>query len=443
MPPGGENATFSPVRRGGSGWLFAGAFGAAGTLGVVAAVALGAGASSCRVYDTSLLEPAGAGGPDGGSGIGWWSKQRGECYTAGIPTPADRPAPQGDDSVGPIFLAIRTMRVGSLNTEGRLDANAWKDIGFDLDGKCTSSPTCPSPTPDVGCKPESAAVAFDGDYCRDNTFGRLEYQAALVPELALKYGFNDDAFNCALCVGAYNFLIRIDGYNGKANDDKVRVDMYPSPGLKDMLPWDCRSPDWKNHPCFTPDLPWLIQDDVVADKTRSGNAVGPSTIFDAAAYVRDGYVVLRLPEDTIFWFPGRRALATAYPLRMKGGIVTAKIGRAQDGTWVISDGIIAGRTTKDDFVHSLRLIGLCEQDKNYGLVQQYVNGSLDSLASGAVDPTKPCDSMSLGLGFTAGQALPGDLVKVEPLVECAGADAGADSGPPDAASEGGVDAGSD
>lgn len=430
MPPGRENATFSVVRRA-SSWLLA-----------TPAVGIGlwlAASASCSVYDSSLLEPSGPAGPDGGSGIGWWSKQRGECYTAGRPTPDDRPAPQGDDTVGVIFLAIRTMRVGSLDLEGRLDANAWKGIGFDLDGKCTSSPTCPSTSPDVSCKPSSAAVAFDGDYCRDNTFGRLEYQAALVPELANKYGFNDDAFNCALCVGAYNFLIRIEGYNGKANDDRVRVDMYPSPGLKDMLPWDCKSPDWKNHPCFTPDLPWLIQDDVVRDKTKSGSAVASSIIFDAAAYVRDGYIVLNLPEDTIFWFPGRRALATAYPLRMKGGLVTAKLSRGQDGTWNATDGIIAGRTTKDDFVHSLRLIGLCEQDKNYGLVQQYMTGALDSLASGAVDPSKPCDSMSVGLGFTAGQALPGDLAKVDPLVECGGAtDGGADAAP-----EGGADAATD
>ena len=292
-------------------------------------------------------------------------------------------------------------------------------------------------------RPSSAQVARDGQFCRDNTFGRLEYTAQLVPELAKKYGLNDDAFNCALCTGQYNFLLKITGYNGLPDDDQVRVDLYPSPGLEKPLPWNCALPDWKTHPCFTPDLPWTLRADSVLGST-SGVDVGPSKLFDDSAYVREGYLVVRLPEDTLFWFPGTKALAVAYPLALQKGIVTGRIVKGPDGVYRIEDGIIAGRAKKDDMLRGFRLIGFCEDDANFPLMEQFISSNLDTLSDGTTDPARPCDSMSVGLAFTGLQAKPGKLEAVQPLVECGGklvdggADASADAGadaPSDAADQ--------
>ena len=51
------------------------------------------------------------------------------------------------------------------------------------------------------------------------------HTASLVPEVSNKYGLSHEKLNCDLCVGHYNFLLRISGYNGKANDDRVRIDL--------------------------------------------------------------------------------------------------------------------------------------------------------------------------------------------------------------------------
>lgn len=392
----------------------------------------------CSVYDPSLLVEDTTERPPGRSGIGWWSgtDARG-CFTAGVPSPDDRPAPKGDGDVGPILLAVSSMRLGARNEEGEFDPNAWQDIGFDLDGVCTASETCTSDDPPPSCKAGASQLPRDGRYCRDNTFGKLAYSAELVPQVSKVYGLSDDAFNCALCVGAYTFLIRITGYNGEPDDDQVRVDLYPSPGLEKPLPWDCSQPTWTTQPCFTPDMPWTVLKDALVEE-RGGPDLPASKIFDDQAFVREGYLATRLPEDTLFWFPGYKGLVVAYPLRIQEGAVVAKLAKGADNVWTLSDGVIAGRARAHDVIQGFRLMGFCETtDKdNYELMSTFVNDNLDVLASGESDPEAPCDAMSFGIGFTAGQARAGKVETVAPLVECvrprAGpdADAGATGGGP-------------
>ena len=79
------------------------------------------------------------------------------------------------------------------------------------------------------------------------------------------------------------------------------------------------------------------------------------------------------------------------------------------------------------------MIGFCETDTNYTLMQGFLHGSLDVLSNGQNDPSTTCDGMSVGIGFTARQATPGGLIHVDDLVECASPDGGTgDGGPKDA-----------
>jgi hypothetical protein len=329
--------------------------------------------------------------------------------------------------VGAIYLAVQSMRIGSLNDAGALDSNAWQDLGYDLDDTCTGSDTCEGNDSPPSCQPTVPQLSTDGHYCRDNTFGRLEYASALIPELAKKYGLSDDAFNCALCVGDYNFVIKISGYNGTPDDDDLRIDLYPSPGLEKVLPWDCSRPDWVTHPCFTTDQQWTIQDDVVTEP-RGGPDLPDSKLAVLHAYVKEGYLVGELPGDTLFWFPGYNALVVAFPLKFKVATVSGKLARGPDGVWRLSDGIIGGRATSDDLIHGFRLMGFCETDTNYPVMTDFVHKNLDVIADGRKDSTVTCDGMSVGLAFQVLEAVPGKLAHVDPLVECTihVKDAGAD-----------------
>jgi hypothetical protein len=403
----------------------------AATAGIVGA--------QCSVYDTSLLAP------DTSllvpkSGVGWWSGpgDRG-CESARVPTPADRPAPgSGSEKViPPIYLAVQSTRLGSLGENGQLDNNAWQDIGFDLDNTCTGVDTCTGDDSPPSCKPTVPQISLDGHLCRDNTFGRLEYAAALIPELAKKYGLNDDAFNCGLCVGDYNYIFRISNYNGEPNDDQVRVDLYPSPGLDKPLPWNCADPTWKDHPCFTPDSKFEVTPESMT-APKNGPDLADAKLFDDKAFVRDGYMIVSFPDDTLLAFPGYKALVTAYPIRLQKGIVAGKLAREADGVWRITDGTIGGRVRAADLIKGFRELGLCEQDPNYPVMTDFVNKNLDILADGRNDPNATCDAMSMGIAFKAQQVIAGKVTAVEPLEECvlrgtAVDDAGADAA--DAASD--------
>jgi hypothetical protein len=408
------------------------------------AVVLVALAASCKVYDESLLLPGDASvapvGP--GDGVGWWSGGEGQgCFSAGVPKASDRPAPsQGGTDLPPLAFAITRMRLGATDKQGQPNKDAWQDIGFDLDGMCTGSPTCDPTLTQNSCKPASIATPYDGDYCRDNTFGRLQVMAQDIKEIGGKYGLSEDAFNCALCTGAYNFIFRISGYNGEANDDSVRVDLYPSPGLENPYPWDCSQPDWTAHPCFRSDDAFTIEDDSMPNPAP-GPDLAEAKLYDPSAFVRDGYIVAQLPESALFWFPGTNALAVAFPITIKRGLVAGKIGKAQDGTWQITDGTIAGASTAQDIIHGFRLIGFCDADPNYQTMVSFLTSNLDILSTGQNSPDTPCDALSLGIEFEAKQATVGKLAAVTPLTECVSpkGDGGADAAT-DGADESGSDA---
>lgn len=371
-----------------------------------------AGVAACQIYDESLLTPE---VPFGG-GIGFWSGRGDQdCYSAGVPQERERPNDSNNSELPPVYLVLRTIRLGERDINGIPDPEAWKDLGFDLDGVCTNSQTCTTGVVKPSCRPIGATVPYDGNHCRDNTFGRLAYEAARVPEVSGRY-LNPNALDCAFCTGRYGFLVRISHYNGTLNDAHVRVDYIPSPGLEAPLPWSCADTGWKRRPCASADLPWALQEDAL--ESRGAAPTGKLHVEDA--YVARGYLVSKLPPGTVFQFPRRTGsdVATPFPLRLNDGIFAGKLGRERDGSWALTDGMLAGRASAESIFRGFRITGLCEGDPNYKLVQAFVNNNVDIRADSVVDANRPCDALSVGVGFTAVQARPGRVEAVVPPVEC-------------------------
>lgn len=397
-----------------------------------AALVVFLGAVGCKVYDESMLLQADAGivGSPAGkteNGTGWWSGRdpQSSCYSARMPSAADRPKNTTAGDVGALMFAIRTMRLGSRNPKGELDPAAWQGIGFDLDGLCTQSPTCPTVgEPPLSCKPTSAAIPADGTYCRDNNFGNLEYLITTNADIQARFRLSDPTFNCSICQGAYNMLFRVSGYNGLPDDSAVRVDIYPSPGLDELKTVDCTQDTWDTTACWDQSDPWQVQTNYVPSGI-SGDKIGDSTLYDPSAFVRGGYVIASLPANTEFWFPGTRGVAQAFPLILQGGIVTGALKKDSHGQWTIEDGMIAGRLKSTDAISAFQKIGMCKDDPLFMGAQLYAKTSADVLSSGDVVPESPCDAVSVGLAFTAGQASVGTLTDVAPLVPCETSDAGA------------------
>ena len=386
-------------------------------------------ATGCKVYDESmLLEPAAVQDTqpeDTGVGVGWWSHTdpASQCYSAGLPGPSDRPANTAPGEIEPLVFAVRAMRLGSRNEKGEVDKDAWKSIGFDLDNTCSTSPTCPAAEQERMSCSSGASVLPDGRYCRDNMFGQLEYSITQTPDIGGRFRLNDPTFNCSLCQGAYNFLFKFTGYNGQSDDSSIRVDIYPSPGLDVLKPIDCAQYNdhegWDTNACWGKYDAWQLQSDYVP-----AGPTGDSKLYDPSGYVRSDYFVASLPANTVFWFPGNRAVATSFPMVLQGGLVTGKFVRTDD-EWRIEDGMIAGRIKVSGAIEGFRLIGMCEDDPLFQGAALIAQSNADVLSSGAVAPEARCDAISVGIAFTASQATMGSVVEVEPLKGCVrGADAG-------------------
>jgi hypothetical protein len=402
-----------------------GLFSLGGQLGM--ALLLLTTATSCRnvlgIDSTSLDDdalsclPKDAPEPSG-PGVSWWSGCDADnaCFSAKVPQPADRPAAATEGTDLPaITLAFAQVMLGARNSEGKLDAAAWKNMGFDLDGICTAAPTCSSVTTDSdrACKPLLSDSAQDGELCRDNQLGLLDYNLDTLPQTRGKYMATASQTNCALCRGGYNLLIKLSGYNGSKDDPSVRVDLYPSPGLETLKDVDCSKDTWDESACWSTEDPFTIDQDAVEGSATSGE-LGSATFYDPSAFVRDGWLVAQLPENTPFGLVSMHAdIPPVVRIAIGSGLLVAQLQKGTDG-WVVPEGVLAGSTRMTALLEEFSRLGLCEQTDPaaYALVKTFMESAADLLSTGARSANTPCDALSLGLSVTAREATVGPLVPI-------------------------------
>ncbi len=347
-------------------------------------------------------------GADCGAGVCWWSGQSPSgCDTAGVPTPEMRPKQGMDVEQPPIYLGLTSVRLGALDANGN-GTDEWQQLGLDLDGVCTNSITCASETR-TSCRSGSAELPFDGELCRDNTFGRLFELAAAVPDLSTTLGVNETDLNCLLWNGAFTIITKVTGYNGMADDDRVRVDFYISPGTETPSPWTCPLAEFANtFPRWLTSTPWRISANELTAPISEAGQLPDSTIADADAYVRQGYLAARLPRGSRLGFAGEDDPFPGFDLTFADeAVYTGEISRGRDGTWLVRDGLLAGRILSDDILDSFRAVGFCPTNPLYAGLENFVRANADVLGDGTTDDERACDALSAGIAFEAAQVRPG------------------------------------
>jgi hypothetical protein len=373
--------------------------------------------ATSTLTDTSTCSvPAAAMGS--GVGVGWWSGclASNGCFDAAKPTTTDRPGTQTEGAdIEPIFLAFDRVQLGAVDDSGKSDSKAWKSVGFDLDGVCTNASTCSAVTSDSdrACQPLLSATPQDGDYCRDNQIGLLDYTLDALPQTSGKYMAKNSQINCALCRGGYNLIAKISGYNGSSNDPSVRVDLYPSPGLTTLKNVDCSADTWDTSACFTRTDAFTI-DQASIDTTSGATGLGPATFYDPSAYVREGWLVAQLPANTPFGLVSMYpSMAPVVRIAIQSGLLVGKLENTSEG-WTLSTGVIAGSTRLSTLLNEFARLGLCSASDpvTYQIVESFLKSSADMLSSGVRSPSTPCDALSLGIGLHGRAAMIGQLVTV-------------------------------
>ncbi|MET0387302.1 MAG: hypothetical protein ABW321_15140, partial [Polyangiales bacterium] len=357
----------------------------------------------------------------------WWSSERDGCMTAGVPSRDQRPRGDGDvqdsETNVDVYLGWSDLRIAAPPGGDARETAAWQGLGFDIDGVCSNSSTCPNQT-GVSCRALTPQQPLDGEQCRDNAFAGVLALVERVPEVGARFGLVPSALNCGLRRGNYNIVARIRDYNGRAEDPNVRVDWYVSDGLDEKPDWNCdptKSDQYLSYAPWRTSAKWRIDTTGLAGEAPAPGVLPDSQTFDAEAYVHGGYLVSRMPPGAALRLAGDGEPFHGLNLKTQGAWWTGRLQRERDNTWKVSDGLVAGLISNDDALRTFHDAGFCRGtglDTFYQSVASYILERSDVLVSGENNPETPCDGMSFGIGFSATQVSIGTLTAVPEPVAC-------------------------
>jgi hypothetical protein len=205
-------------------------------------------------------------------------------------------------------------------------------------------------------------------------------------------------------------MVRVRGYNGGANDDRVEVAVYTGT----LWPAQTAGPA----PAWNGEDRWHIPSNFLALELdpagTSGDAASRTPRFqDSQAYVTGSVFVARLES---LWVGG----VVGAPAMLTENLITGRLLRDGD-LWSIPEGIFAGRRELTDALNAWALAGTstaegkpCSETAAFATARQVLCPVADVRADGVADPTLPCDALSGGLAFEALPAKLGDVIELPP-----------------------------
>lgn len=357
-------------------------------------VALSASVSllGCSVLDPSLIA-VDAGSVDSGPGDAGVDADSGATVMDGCEDGSRRPPPRpsGPDGDGPeIVFGLKEVRLIQMG-------DAWRDIGFNLDGLCSVPPA-----PIVECLPPAypdAEPLIDGNQGVDNAFG-----AELTPLIDLVFPDLADAARESAEEGVGVVLFRIRGWNGEANDPRVDVTVaqsvagtagsavddtppdvefrdfvaYPPGGMEPLPP-----PMWDGHDWFWVRDEAFFMGDIEQPKVRDDNA-----------YVADNQLVITLPARVEIVFANTE---NGLLVRLTDGIAVSTI--SEDRTR-ISPAMFGGRWSILDLLETARTVNVCDGSPEFNLLRNQLNTIADVRSEpGSGGEGVMCDAISVGVTF--------------------------------------------
>jgi hypothetical protein len=293
-----------------------------------------------------------------------------------------------------------------------VEAEAGKPaIGLDLDNACTCLPggapgdrqACSNkrsdpPTPETTC---------DGRGGIDNQFSKV------LRDPGFRGFFGNAALADALRIGKLGTLVRLQGYNGSANDSSVRVNLFNgvtvsgmSTGTNTDAGADAGAPDASNAdasflPRFNPDETWTVD-------TKYAYTSGPtevSSAFAADGWVTQGRLSVAFPAPLVLVFslatPSGR---TPVKFEVAGASLVANVS-IEGGTMKLTDGILAGKWPMASALQiAASLISCDKKDVIYNNVRELLCAAADLGTQG-----EACDGISITFGFSGVPAKLGAL----------------------------------
>jgi hypothetical protein len=340
----------------------------------------------CDAYDEGLLQ---------GSALGCTTEE-------GSRVPPARPPLSGDDpnvdDIEEVVFAHRDAVFYQL-------PDAWKEIGFNLDGRCSS------PENELSeCARETGMTQQDGVAGIDNVFA-----SQLFSLVSLQYeprpGVPDDTLQKYAtdlqASGESALIIRIRNWNGLANDARVTVDIsasvYGIAGTGTSAPSTTPCADGAGDDCVPAwagdgnDWFWSRSDNFLVN-----DATQPK-IVDDNAYIANDTLVMRIPDRAEIKFTGPSLGLT---IVLTDGIAVGQISADR----MSMNTTLAGRWAKNDLIETAEHVGVCAGTPNYRFLLLALTNMLDvrSVPETAA-PDVFCDAITMALPSTGYRARFGGL----------------------------------
>lgn len=274
-------------------------------------------------------------------------------------------------------FAVTSFTLGDLDRSGNVNPDAWKTLGYDIDHQATKAEgdlarTCQ--------RTGSFATVEDGENGIDNSFGHN-----IVALINNVNGSASKNLTAAALEGRFTLLVQVIGLT----DEPAQTNTGLTGSVFFATPFG-GDPDSGIRPTFTTADDWPYRNDTKVDLS--------------SAYVVKSELVNGTSTGASHDFPLALSLAgTTVLLTIHHGIITFTHDPANQA---LVRGTIAGVVDTKALVDSMDALAsrftppICPGPA-LTLIKNAIAGSSDILSDGSQDPGKPCDGISIGLGFEA------------------------------------------
>lgn len=329
---------------------------------LLSAALLSAGLVSAIALSNGCSSSSSSGTPSGG-------------YTSIVPP--GRGTAKGNGNTK--WFAIKELKLGLTDkTTHKASPDAWKDYGFDLDGRNTTADDSKNSV--NSCKRVAGsptAILADGNGGIDNNFGGHVMQTIK----GLKSDAEDQV-NQSIQKGTFTLLLKIDNFTTADNNSAPGAIYIANDFNGGATP-----------PTFTPADVWKITDASLAD----GKSITNPKLSFPDGYIANGkWVSGNFGTGTIQLQITLSGASISLPI--ESGIVVVAV----DG----SDGTIAGAMDTAQLKEALTPVaerfGICPGNATFDQVVTTLTQSAD-LVSGAPklqDTSRDCNAISIAIGFS-------------------------------------------
>jgi hypothetical protein len=300
--------------------------------------------------------------------------------------------------------AMYTVDLGDERPSG-IEPTHYLELGFDLDATCTQAV---DPTKGTCRLPAYGLGIIDGKGGIDNALGRL-FQTVR-NQIS---DFNSDQYTKTIQAGKTNLLLRLENWNGAADDNAVIVSALTAAPFDSFAAGS--KPQWEGSDA------WPIASDSV------DGSVNQPKFVDRNAYVTQNQLVGTFAELDLRLDIGLSSVQDVkLDLKLSSAVVVCTIAPTSMGMsgYTFSKCTLGGRWLVNDFVQQLGQYPnpldnnrpLCGGNV-YDTFKMGICSQVDLNQTPAASPTAPCNALSVGLTFTTKPALLGDLYALKPIVD--------------------------